>query len=108
MSGPYDWTDEYRELVRAKAIELKSDGCTGVPDFHVDGCYEHDIAYRTGKDIYGNPITRAEADRRFRIYHQKHSYLAKLKLGFFSPMAWWRWAGVRVLGRKAYQNTGIT
>ena len=102
-----EWNDEYRALVRAKAKELGSDGCSGVPDFHLDGCYEHDIAYRTGKDLYGNQITRAEADRRFRIYIQKHSLLAKFRLGFFSPMSWWRWAGVRLFGRNSYQNAGL-
>ena len=102
-----EWTEEYRQLVRQKAKELGSDGCSGVPDFHLDGCFEHDIAYRTGCDVYGNPITRAEADRRFRIYIQKHSPLAKLKLGFFSPMSWWRWAGVRLFGGSSYTGGNL-
>ena len=104
---PHDWTHEYRALVRAKAQELESDGCSGVPDFYLDCCYEHDIAYRTGCDVYGNPITRAEADRWFRISIQNHSILAKVKLGFLSPVSWWRWAGVRILGGSSYNSRNL-
>ena len=88
---------DYRTLVRQQAKGLKSDGCSGVPDFHRDGCLEHDIAYRTGRDPLGHEISRAEADKRLRWYIQIHS-----RLGGASPMAWWRWAGVRVFGRKSW------
>lgn len=88
---------DYRTLVRQKAKGLKSDGCSGVLDFHRDGCLEHDIAYRTGKDPLGEAISRAEADKRLRWYIQIHS-----RFGGASPMAWWRWAGVRLLGRKSW------
>jgi hypothetical protein len=89
MSTPPDYWD----LVRAKAKELNSDGCTVVADIYVDCCFEHDLAYRTGLTVYGDPITRKEADVRFRKCIQSHS-----KLGKFSPLSWVRYAGVR-LGR---------
>lgn len=88
------------ERVRQRAAELNSDGCTWVADFFLDCCLEHDIAYRTGCDVDGNPTTRAETDARFRRCIQSRS-----KLGRFSPMSWWRWAGVRVLGRKLWHNS---
>lgn len=76
------------------AKELNSDGCTGVRDYYINCCYDHDIAYRTGKTIYGKPISKREADKRFRQCIQSRS-----KLGVFSPMSWWRWAAVSLFGR---------
>ena len=84
---------ERRERYRQRAQELGSDGCTGVRDWRVHCCYEHDVYYLTGADLDGQPVSRAEADRRFRHCIQKAS-----PLGVWSPFAWWRWAGVRVLG----------
>ena len=86
----------YWDLVYAKAAELNSDGCSYVTEAFHQCCLEHDAAYRTGKTIYGKPITRAQADQRFRECMQMRSRFGKL-----SPMAWWRWAGVRIFGRFA-------
>lgn len=83
----------YGVLVEALAKKYNSNGCTGVPDFYLIGCWEHDIAYRTQTDPYGEPITRREADKRFRWYIQLRS-----PFGIFSLMSWWRWVGVRILG----------
>lgn len=87
----------YWARVVDRAKELGSDGCSGVPDFYLLGCLEHDVHYRTHKRIDGTSITRSEADAALRSYIQEHS-----PFGVFSPMAWWRWAAVRLLGRRAW------
>jgi hypothetical protein len=76
---------------------LSSDGCTGVTEAYQPCCHEHDIAYATGRTVEGAPVTRAEADAMFRRCIQARSPLGRL-----SPMAWWRWAGVRVFGAGRY------
>ena len=86
-------------LVRAQAAALGADGCSGVPDFYLDCCLAHDIAYRTGRDFRGNVSTRAEADAGFRRCMQSQS-----PFGVFSPMAWWRWVGVRLFGGRSWQG----
>ena len=89
----------YIFLINMRAGALKSDGCTGMPDFYRLGCMEHDIAYRSGKDPYQEPITREEADRRLRWYIQKESVL-----GVLSPMSWWIWAAVKWFAGKAWKG----
>mgnify|MGYP003524634728 CR=1 FL=1 len=89
--------EEYWVRVQDRAIELKSDGCTGVPDFHLKCCLEHDAHYRLHCDMDGNPITKSEADKQFRLCIQQES-----KLGRFSPMSWWRWLGVKWFGRHSW------
>jgi hypothetical protein len=91
--------DGYWLRVRARAGELKSDGCSGpaLKGFYGDCCAEHDIHYRTHRTLDGDPITRAEADRRFRCCMQ-----ARSRLGRASPMAWWRWLAVRNGGGKPW------
>ena len=84
----------YWDRVRGAADALGSDGCTGVADVYLDCCREHDIAYATGRTVEGAPVTRAEADAMFRRCIQSRSPLGRL-----SPLAWWRWLGVRVFGR---------
>lgn len=68
-------------------------GCTGVPEFYRDCCIQHDI------DYHDKVISRAEADARFRRCIQEHSPFGKA-----SPMALWRWAGVRLFGRFLYNK----
>lgn len=87
----------YRKRIRQVAGFMKSNGCTGVPDWHVDCCFEHDIAYRSGHDVLGYKITRREADKRLRWCIQMES-----PFGIFSPMSWWRWLAVRLFGFKAW------
>ncbi len=79
----------YWALVRRKARDLGSDGCTAVVDFYLDSCLEHDLHWRTGRTLHGHPISTAQANRRFRKVIQSRS-----RLGRFSPLAWVRWAGV--------------
>ena len=87
-----------RRWLKRVAQAIQSDGCSGVPDFHLDCCVVHDLAYKFAINPWGRPVTRAEADAAFRVCIQAHS-----KLGRFSPMSWWRWAGVRVGGWKAWE-----
>lgn len=88
--------DAYWVAVYARARQLKSDGCSGVPDLYVECCWEHDLAYRTGHTLTCEPITRVEADAEFRRCIQARSRLRR-----FSPVSWVRWVGVRVFGRWA-------
>ena len=94
------WTASYVQLVEIIAAALHADGCTGVPDFYLLGCLEHDIAYRTHRDPYGHPVDRDTADKRLRWYIQMRS-----PFGTVSPMAWWRWLAVRWWAKKAWART---
>jgi hypothetical protein len=95
--------DPYWSRVRQKAAELDADGCTGVPDFFLDACLEHDIHYRTHAWLDGTPIFKSEADERFRHVMQSRSFA-----GVLSPMSWWRWVGVWAFGRNAWHKKGDT
>lgn len=77
------------------------DGCTGVPDFYLLACLEHDLHYREHKTLYGESLTQSEADKRFRLVVQSLSYF-----GVLSPMSWWRWIGLSLLGRFAWDAKG--
>ena len=72
-------------------VELGTDGCSFVTGAYVECCMEHDIFYRTGKTLDGKPISKRQADARLRA-----CMMSRSKLGFFSPIAWWRWAGLRL------------
>ena len=77
----HDW-----DLVHAYT---KSDGCTGVIDFYIQACIEHDFYFRTHHDFSGKVISFYEANRRFRIRIQRLS-----RLGLISPLSWVRWLAV--------------
>lgn len=95
------WQDpRYAGLVVTIAFALNTDGCSGVPDFYVLGCYEHDISYRTGRDAFGNPITREEADLRLRWFIQMKSPARAA-----SPMSWWRWLYLKLFASKNWDGT---
>lgn len=81
----------YWERVRHIAAELKSDGCTCVSEIFHDACLEHDIHWRTGRTVYGDPISCRDANARFRQQCQARSPLGKL-----SPLSLIRWLGVSV------------
>ena len=91
---------EWRQRVRRFAADEDSDGCSGVGDLYADCCFEHDHAYRTGRDVYLAPTTRAAADAALRRCIQAHSLL-----GRFDPLSWWRWAGVRLFGAKSWKGS---
>lgn len=82
----------YWELVYDKAAMLGSDGCTGGSAAFRDCCTEHDVHWRTGKTVYGKPITPREANKRFLSCMQ-----ARSKFGWYSPIAWWRYAVVSLI-----------
>ena len=91
--------DAYWERVEKKAKELNSDGCTGVVDFHIRCCWEHDIAYVLGTTVDGVPQDKATTDAEFRRCIQSQS-----KFGVLSPMSWVRWLGVKWFGRGIWKN----
>lgn len=95
------WTADYRASVRHRAAELKADGCSGpaLDAFYRDACLEHDIHYRTGRTLDGQPLTRAQADATFRRRMQAMS-----PVGVLSPMAWWRWVAVRLFGGSSWRG----
>lgn len=82
-------------LVRARAAQLNSDGCTWATEFYKDACLYHDILCSTHADLDGTPILWEEAHLRFRQVIQSRSLF-----GRFSPMAWWRYWAVRRFARK--------
>jgi len=85
----------WNEVVMIASVKLRSDGCSGVTQLYQEPCLAHDIHYRTHKDIYGNPITKSQADKQFRKDMQVRS-----KLGYFSPLPWLRFWGLTVFFRK--------
>ena len=59
-------TEAWKARVRAMSEKVGGDGCSSSPDlFYKPCCDAHDVAYRTGCDIDGKPITRAKADKEF-------------------------------------------
>ena len=91
-----DLTDNDIQFVR---WFVKSDGCTKVPDYFLPECIKHDFYYRTHIGFDGKVLTRAEADKRFRLGMQKRSVL-----GILSPVSWIRWAGVRLFAQAAWDR----
>lgn len=101
------WTDTipprhsgYWARVRVAAVALKSDGCTCEPDIVIDACYEHDVHWRSGRTVYGVPISTWLANRRFRkvieARFQEHDNrwlrLFATPVGYL--VAWGNWCGV--------------
>lgn len=86
----------YWKLVEAKAKELGSDGCSGVSEWNQECCYEHDIAYKTGANVYGVKQTRKETDDAF--------YECNKKRRVSTPRAFIRWLGVRIFGGGAWKG----
>jgi hypothetical protein len=108
----------YADFVKSEALWIDADGCSGpAAGFRVICCLEHDLAYYYGRDpraayrgwrdgvsfalvwTVAPPIDREEVDRRFRTCLQNEASLGK-----YSPMAWWRWAGVRIGGSRAWNK----
>ena len=96
--------ERYWKLMRAKARELKSDGCSGVSEWKQPCCLEHDVHYRTGMRwkvkidhlptgasayslVITECLTRREADNTFYSCMKHWS-------------RWWMWwrAGIRWIG----------
>lgn len=92
-----DQSSVYWVRIRKWAARLDSDGCSGVLDFYLDACLEHDCHYRTRHTLEGLRVSRRQSDMRFRRVIQ-----ARSPFGYFSPMSWERWLGLRVGGRPAW------
>jgi hypothetical protein len=90
----------YWQRVKDYARQLGGDGCSGPTlQVHRSCCDEHDIHYRTGRTLDGQPITRAEADAEFRRCMQARSVG-----GRWHPLPWWRWVAVRLAGWRYFQG----
>lgn len=94
------WDRVYWSQIRDDACEAKSDGCTGVPDWMVWTCWEHDLHYRTGRTADGKIITRRQADWVLRRRMQQAS-----AWGVFYWRSWVRWIGVRLFGGNAWRRS---
>lgn len=84
----------YRDELEAWAAAAGSDGCSIVPEFYRVCCLEHDHAYQTGRTLHGVPMSKAQADQRFRDCIQAHS-----SFRWLSPLSWWRYWAVSLFGR---------
>ena len=99
MKLPGKDDNDYWALIEQWAHEY-SDGCTGVPDFYVEACWEHDYHFRYGVTLFGDVITFNEANDRFRQAIQMRS-----RLRWFSPLSWTRYLGVSTpFGRKLWDE----
>ena len=107
----WDWVD-------SEAALIQTDGCSKVSGAYRRWCRVHDLSYYFARDpvsAYLNyrlcaagdlnywhnamPITKADADAAFRRGIQSDS-----AAGFFSPVALWRWLGVKCFGGKTWES----
>lgn len=95
-TDPDLFTDADWKLVRSY---LRSDGCTGVPNWHVKACWEHDFYFRTHHDFNGHFISFSKSNWRFLKRIQKLSWF-----GAFDIRSYVRWLGVTLLGRNAWRG----
>jgi|TARA_Y100000034_G_scaffold135929_1_gene209845 hypothetical protein len=93
------WDADYWRAIDLWALDLDSDGCTGVPDWFLYSCKEHDCHFRTHKTMEGKRITFEEANYCMRRRIQQGSIF-----GTWSPISWIRWMGVNLLGRSAWEK----
>ena len=92
----------YWTRVKEMAAALHGDGCTASPDlFYRRCCDEHDIHYRTGKTVDGEPITRAQSDKRLFQCMKKAGKTPVLGR-FLIPLTFWFM--VRVFARNAWKG----
>ena len=107
-------TLSYHDWIAEQAERIGSDGCSHATGAYRHCCLVHDLSYYFAKDpvlAYNNslrgivnawelasPITKSQADTTFRRCMQSWS-----TLGRWSPMSWWRFAGVKFLGGKAWK-----
>jgi hypothetical protein len=105
----------YYEFIDHEVGLIRSDGCSMVTGLRVQCCKVHDLEYHRGKSVssaytqyrVGNhdywtaaaPITRKEADAHFKKCLHLNS-----PMGYLSPLAWIRYAGVRLFGGRAWDE----
>ncbi|KKL79556.1 hypothetical protein LCGC14_2013650 [marine sediment metagenome] len=96
---------DYANQVRSAAKDILSDGCSGVFDWFLLVCQEHDWHYSYHKCLYTNaPLTQEDADRYLMWGIQYFS-----SFGRCSPMAWWRYTALSKkkglgLGRESWET----
>lgn len=107
--------DSYWDFIEDEAALIHTDGCSKVSGAYRKHCRVHDLAYYYGVDpvdayrqyqegepeywLIARRITKADADAAFRRGIQSDS-----PAGFFSPLAAWRWLGLKLAGRKAWDT----
>ena len=102
-------TMRYWDWIRQEAALIHADGCTGVTNMYADCCLQHDLefyygtsateAYRVGW-AKAMPITFAQANDHFKRCHFRMG-----RLGHWNPIAWVRYAAVRMRkGRSAWDT----
>lgn len=75
---------------------LEANGCTSAPDLCFgDCCNAHDVEYGTGRTIHGEPVTRAEADKRLMRCMSERAKKDKQAAEILAPIYY---AAVRVFG----------
>lgn len=98
-------SDDWRKFTQTDFDRIaeftNSDGCTGVIDFYRNGCILHDFGYRTHLDFKGNKTAKEATDIMLRDYIRSKSWFGK-----YSPLAWWRWQGVKYLAERAWRTNG--
>jgi hypothetical protein len=99
----------YEQWVAREAEDIKSDGCTGVSEWHHECCLEHDLACRWGKNptdafrlweveeyplywLKAEPMTRREADFMFLRCNERLSG----KNPITHVRSFFRFVGVRI------------
>ena len=92
----------YWEQIDDWADSLGADGCTGGTNAFVHCCRRHDAEYRTGTTLEGQSVNKQEADKRFLDCMRNHS-----KLGYWSPMAYYRYLAVKVFGKPSASSDGV-
>lgn len=91
----------YYDRLLEIADEEGFDGCSMATGVRKECCAEHDYHYRYHRRLTGEPITKAEADLRFRACLQRRGWM-----GWWSPIAWARYWAVRWFGRRAWEGGG--
>lgn len=105
----------YWDWVESESALIKTDGCSKVSGAYRKCCWQHDLSYyyaadpvsaylhwrRNTPDYWrvATPLTKGAADASLRRCIQSES-----ALGFFSPVALWRWLGVRVGASTAWAS----
>lgn len=89
--------EEYWQEVERRALELRTDGCSGLLQWFKRYCYEHDIHYRTHKTLDGMPIGKWKSDAIFAWRHIQDSPIAA-GTGII------RWLGLTAAGWKAWYD----
>lgn len=93
----------YYDQLKTLAESIGSDGCSHATQWYQQCCWEHDWAYVTGTTPRGVPVTKEQADQRFRDCIQAHS-----SFRWFSPMSWWRFLAVKKFGKGVWNKVNRT